>query len=161
MKIRIDRKLLKLANKVLSKDLMAFKKAMRVTGYQPTTRDHRKVFDMKQTATILCAIMAHSRGRIHLTKYRPRKVPPSTPLRPMTMEEQAELIKEVLPVYLLVECPHCKGTGYVRPELKIDEKEESSNGKVHEEQVEHFQTAARSMDLAGELSPEALQAKSV
>lgn len=63
----------------------------------------------KATATVLHACAAHLRGKIHLTNWRPPKkggdVGFRPARRPMTMEEQFDMIKATLEIYAIQESP--------------------------------------------------------
>jgi hypothetical protein len=69
--------------------------------FQPhfTWQDRRDLGKLKDQATTLHACAAHLRHKIHLSNW----LPSEGPRRPMSMEEQQDLIKESLSKYIIVE----------------------------------------------------------
>ena len=85
--LNIDRPKLRADIKAATNHLRDLKKVMRERG-QPrvTWKIRAEIYTWKAQATMLCSLMAHSRGRIH----RPGK---------MTMEEQAAFVDPVQEQY--------------------------------------------------------------
>ncbi len=65
--------------------LFALKKMVRTSGHSISPFEARELHRLKQRATVLCALRAHIRGRIHL--------------RSMTLEEQAAYVDDERQVY--------------------------------------------------------------
>lgn len=47
-------------------DLVAHKRHVRRSGYQPTWQDYAHLRGLKERATALCCLRAHHRGKLHL-----------------------------------------------------------------------------------------------
>jgi hypothetical protein len=69
--------------------------------YQPHFgwQERRDLADLKRRATVHHAAAAHLNNKIHLSNWQPEE----GDKRPMTREEQQELIKKILPQYFIQE----------------------------------------------------------
>ena len=79
--------------------------------FQPhfSWQDRKDLVSFKTSSTILHACAAHLRGKIHLSNWQPPKKDGDMGVRlarrPMTMEEQFDMIKATLELYAIQESP--------------------------------------------------------